>query len=100
MAGCGLGRDEPALSEASRAKLRRQALDWLHADLVLRDRQLKAGTAEAIAKVRQSLFYWKADRDLGGVRDPDALTKLPDEEQKAGCAHVGGGRRHRAEGPR
>ncbi len=38
MAGCGQGKNEPAPDEAGRAKLRRQALDWLKADLVIRAR--------------------------------------------------------------
>jgi hypothetical protein len=29
------------------------------------------------------LRHWKANPDLSGVRDPDALAKLPDQEQQA-----------------
>ena len=47
LAGCGQGKDDPAPDEAGRAKLRRQALDWLTADLALRSQQLESGKPEA-----------------------------------------------------
>jgi len=83
LAGSGRGKDDPAPDEAGQAKLRRQALDWLTADLVLRKRELESEKPEDRADVGQTLAYWKADRDLAGVRDADALAKLPDDEQKA-----------------
>src|SRR5262249_48111777 len=79
MAGCGQGKDEPPPDEATRAKLRRQALDWLRADLTLRTKQLATNPAEA----RKELAHWKADPDLAGVREPDALAKLPEAERDA-----------------
>jgi len=83
LAGCGQGKDDPAPDEAGRAKLRRQALDWLRADLILRNRQLDSGKPEAVSEVSQILSYWKTDSDLAGVRGSEALVKLPDDEQKA-----------------
>jgi len=59
-------------------------LDWLRADLVLRNRQLESGKPEARAEVSQKLNHWKVDRDLAGVRDPEALIKLPDDEKRPG----------------
>jgi hypothetical protein len=82
-AGCGLGKDEAALSDAARTKLRSQALDWLKADLALRTHQFESGKPEAIADMSQKLAYWKTDPDLAGVRDPEALKELPGDEQKA-----------------
>jgi hypothetical protein len=82
MAGCGRAKDEPALSEAGRATLRRQALDWLRADLALRARQFESGKPESIADVSQKLAHWKTDPDLADVRDPAAMAKLPDDEQR------------------
>jgi tetratricopeptide (TPR) repeat protein len=83
LAGCGQGKDDPPLAEAGRAKLRGQALAWLGADLVLRSKQLESVTAEARADVVRALRHWKSDPDLAGVRDPEALIKLSDDEQKA-----------------
>jgi serine/threonine-protein kinase len=83
LTGSGQGKAGLASDEAARAKLRRQALDWLKAALVLRKRQLESGKPEIRADVSQTLTYWKAVRDLAGVRDPEALAKFPDEEQRA-----------------
>jgi hypothetical protein len=35
------------------------------------------------AAVAATLRHWQQDPDLTGVRDPEALAKLPDEEQQA-----------------
>jgi hypothetical protein len=76
--GCGAG---PDTGEAERAKLRRRALDSLKADLALRRRQVDSGTAEARASVHQILEFWKGDPDLAGIRQPEALARLPRAEQ-------------------
>jgi hypothetical protein len=83
LAGCGQGKDDPAPDATSRANLRRQALAWLKADLTLRNRQFESGTHEARTEVLGVVAYWKGDPALAGVRDPEALAKLPDEEQPA-----------------
>jgi tetratricopeptide (TPR) repeat protein len=79
LAGCGVGKDDPPPDEAARAKLRRQALDWLRADLDAHRRRPK-GDRDA---VRKTLAHWKVDADLAGVRDPEGLAKLPGEERAA-----------------
>jgi hypothetical protein len=33
--------------------------------------------------VQQVLKHWQTDADLGGIRDKDAILKLPAEEQEA-----------------
>ncbi len=78
--GCGAG---PPAGEPRRARLRRRALEALKANLALRKRQLESGTVENRVKVQQNLEFWKVDRGLACVRDPEPLAKLPDEEQKA-----------------
>jgi hypothetical protein len=83
LAGSGQGKDDPAPDEAGRAKLRRQALDWLKADLISRKRQLESGKPDDRTEVGQRLAYWKTDRNLSGVRDPEPLAKLPYDEQRA-----------------
>ena len=34
-------------------------------------------------KMAETLAHWKADADLAGVRDPEALAKLPEAERTA-----------------
>ncbi len=79
LVGCG----GPPPDDAGRAKLRLQAPDSLKADLALRKRQLESGTPKARTKVEQILEFWKVGQVLAGVRGPEALAKLPDEERKA-----------------
>ena len=68
LAGCGKGKDEPAPDAAAQAAFRRQALDWL------RDRL-------RVQRSYLDLRECKEDPALAGVRDPEALAKLPEAEQ-------------------
>jgi serine/threonine-protein kinase len=71
------------LNDRERARLRQLALDWLHADLALRGKELASGQpAERIA-TQQELRRWQQDSDLAGLRDPAALGKLPPAEREA-----------------
>jgi serine/threonine-protein kinase len=111
LAGSGKGEDDPPLDEATRACWRKQAIDWLEADLAAWSKILESGPIEgrlhqpdappheigqaAWSKVLESgpiegrpfveetLQRWKADSDLAGLRDPAALAKLPGDEPKA-----------------
>jgi serine/threonine protein kinase/Flp pilus assembly protein TadD len=83
LAGCGLGNDDPPPDDTAKAELRRQALDWLRADLAAYA-QLLAGTdPKAPALVRQRLQHWQQDADFRGVRGDDALVNLPEAERLA-----------------
>jgi hypothetical protein len=66
-----------------RARLRKQALDWLRADLALHTMQLQTGKPADRATVQQALRHWQQDPDLAGLRDKAALAKLPAEERVA-----------------
>jgi tetratricopeptide (TPR) repeat protein len=83
LAGTGQGQDAAGFDGKEKARLRQQSLDWLRADLVLRTRQLESGRPADRAEVQQKLNHWRNDRDLAGVRDKDALAKLPAEERVA-----------------
>jgi tetratricopeptide (TPR) repeat protein len=83
LAGSGKGKDDPPTDEASRAKLRSQAHDWLRADLKAWDRIAASAKPEDKAMVARTLAQWKADADLAGIRDQEALTKLPIAEREA-----------------
>jgi serine/threonine-protein kinase len=73
----GQGSEKAPLGEPERARLRRQALDRLRANLELTTRLLKDGQA-----VSWSLAPWQTDPALASVRDRVALAKLPDAERQ------------------
>jgi tetratricopeptide (TPR) repeat protein len=82
LAGCMTGQEEPHPDDARKAELRRQALDWLKLDLALRSQQLDTDSAEARQDVARAMASWTKDSDLLGVRDPEALAKLPEAERE------------------
>jgi tetratricopeptide (TPR) repeat protein len=82
LAGCGQGADAPA-EDAERARLRAQALDWLRADLALWTKRAAGEKPDVRALVQQTLKHWQEDADLAGLRDKDAVSKLPADEQEA-----------------
>jgi tetratricopeptide (TPR) repeat protein len=81
-AGCGQGKDADQLDDKERILWRRQALDWLRQDVTWWGQALDNGDAQTNTQARQRLRHWKTDRDLAGVRAPDALARLPDHERK------------------
>ena len=83
LAAAGRAEDEPPPDAAAKAELRRKALDWLRAELAAWSKVLDSGDAKARAAVSPALRHWKQDPDLAGVRDGDALAKLPADERRA-----------------
>jgi tetratricopeptide (TPR) repeat protein len=83
LAAAGQGEDGARLDGKEKARLRKQALDWLRADLTLRTKQLESGRPADRAAVQQALRHWQKDSDLAGLRDQAALAKLPAEERAA-----------------
>ena len=80
LAGCGRGADGTKLDEAARALWRRQARDWLRADLVAWAATLDGGSPAARTLVRKTLAQWQVHPDLTGLREASARDKLsPDE---------------------
>jgi tetratricopeptide (TPR) repeat protein/tRNA A-37 threonylcarbamoyl transferase component Bud32 len=82
LAAAAKGNDAASLAEPDRAQLRRQALDWLRADMKAYH-ALLAKNKDAAAAVQQILTHWRDDPELASVRDPAALGKLPDAERDA-----------------
>jgi serine/threonine-protein kinase len=82
LAGCGHGEDADGQDVKERPRLRRQALDWLREDLTWWDKKAENGAATELASARKQLRNWQSDPDLAGVRDRDALGRLPDDERK------------------
>jgi serine/threonine protein kinase/tetratricopeptide (TPR) repeat protein len=79
----GQGGDKPPLDEKEKTRWRKQALDWLRADLSHWTKQAENGKREAKALVSQKLQHWKTDSDLAGIRDKAALQSLPEAERAA-----------------
>jgi len=83
LAGSGQGKDDPPLDDAAKARWRKQAIDWLKADLAAWSKILDSGPPQSRQFISQTLQHWKADSDLAGMRDDAALAKLSGQEQKA-----------------
>jgi tetratricopeptide (TPR) repeat protein len=81
LAGCGQGKDANQTDDIERARLRRQALAWLRADLTAWRRVMEQQPAKASPAVRQQMQHWLSDDDFAGVRGSDALAKLPEAER-------------------
>jgi hypothetical protein len=81
-ASCGQGRDAADLDEKSRAGFRRQALDWLRAELGSWCRVLEKEPENAwiVARYMQRCLE---DPGFAGVREPNGLARLPVAEQQA-----------------
>jgi hypothetical protein len=82
LAGCRQGKDAANLSEDHCARLRKQALEWLHADLGALDRLLANEPGKARPLIVRRMQHLQTDGDFAGMRD-NALTRLPSVEQQA-----------------
>jgi Flp pilus assembly protein TadD len=81
LAGCGAGEAGAKLNDAESAGLRRQALEWLRADLDAWRSLLDKEPDKIRPKVAQQMQHWLRDADFNGVRGPDALAKLREAER-------------------
>jgi serine/threonine-protein kinase len=82
LVGCGEAKDGRALSAAERTRWRKQARQWLRADLALWTKMLDSGSAKAPDLVKKMLPLWQAEPDLAGIRDPSAMDKMPADERE------------------
>jgi tetratricopeptide (TPR) repeat protein len=83
LAAVGQGKDSPPPDEAAKTNLRQQSRDWLQAELAAWKKVLESARPEQRAVVIQTLRHWQEDPDLAGVRDPDALARLPESARAA-----------------
>ncbi len=82
LAGCGQGKDADKLDDKERARLRRQALDWLRADREAWSQWLNKEPDKVRPLVIQQMRHWLQDPDFAGVRALEALAKLPEAERE------------------
>jgi tetratricopeptide (TPR) repeat protein len=91
LAAAGRGKDTAKLDKKELSSLRKQVFDWLNAELVVWAKRAESEKPEDRVRVQQVLQHWKTDKDLAGIRDKDAVAKLPAGEQQACkklCAEV------------
>src|SRR5262249_10694493 len=81
LAGCGLGKDGATLTEAERVRWRKQAREWLRADLAMWTAKLDNGSPFERSMAKRMLTNWQADPDLAGLREPQALDDLSADER-------------------
>ncbi|MFM9969590.1 MAG: tetratricopeptide repeat protein [Burkholderiales bacterium] len=77
LAAMGKGRDADKPNAKEQTRLRKQAHDWLQADLTAHARLLKNDPAQLHLKMQ----HWQRDADLAGLRDEKELAKLPAGER-------------------
>jgi serine/threonine protein kinase/Flp pilus assembly protein TadD len=86
LAGTGGSDDSAGLDAETLTDLRRQARDWLRADLTSLKIEQTRRDPISRARVQVRLRAWQSSPDLAGVRDPQALLVLPTEERQAWLA--------------
>jgi eukaryotic-like serine/threonine-protein kinase len=79
LAAAGRGVDAPL--PAARPALRKQALDWLTADLAAWRERFAANPAKYRTVVHGKIAHWFLDTDLKSVREKAELENLPAEER-------------------
>jgi serine/threonine protein kinase/Flp pilus assembly protein TadD len=82
LAGCGQGVG-PTRPDKEQGGLRRQALEWLRAELDAYHRLLEKEPDRAGGGIAQQMQHWLQDNDFAGLRGPEALAKLPKAEGQA-----------------
>jgi tetratricopeptide (TPR) repeat protein len=82
-AAAGQAKDADDLDAKERQHLRRQALDWLRADLDAWDKLLADAKPPDKQRAREGLEHWQKDEDFISVRDEKALSALTAEERDA-----------------
>jgi serine/threonine-protein kinase len=82
LAGAGRDEGQDRPDDAARARWRRQAVDWLRADLARWAGRLDRRGAAAGPEVARVMRHWLADPDLTGLRATLALDRLPAPERE------------------
>jgi tetratricopeptide (TPR) repeat protein/serine/threonine protein kinase len=77
------GKDVVVVKDEERTRWRKQALQWLRADLAVYANVSKSGQPNNLAAVRQRLQHWQSDDDLAGIRAATGISRLPTEERDA-----------------
>src|SRR5262249_45873851 len=84
-AGCGQGEEAARLDEAARAGLRRQALEWLRAELTWAAGQLKGAAPQDRSRLAGALGTWQRQPAPAGGRDARPPAALPPAQPARGA---------------
>ena len=77
-----VGKGADKLDDKERVHLAQAALEWLKADLSLRQKQAGSSKANDRAAGQQAMQRRQRDVNLASLRDKEALGKLPEEERQ------------------
>jgi tetratricopeptide (TPR) repeat protein len=82
LAAAGQGKDAARIDDKERADLRKQALDWLRAELAAFSKLADESSPQVRQALVQGLQRCKGDDQLAGVRDASSLAKFPEAERR------------------
>jgi eukaryotic-like serine/threonine-protein kinase len=82
LAGCGLGEDAPKLNDAERTRWRRQAREWLRADLAAWAKTLESDSQASQDLAKEMLTLWLVEPDVARLREPGALINVSPVERE------------------
>jgi serine/threonine-protein kinase len=72
----------PDVGADERVELRGWAIDWLRAELAIRDGEIRGPDAAAREGSRSKLEYWLLDAGFAAVRDDRSIDLLPEPERE------------------
>jgi serine/threonine protein kinase/Flp pilus assembly protein TadD len=72
-----------AIKDASNIALRKQAYEWLHADLDSWSKQFDKRQLDLVPVQADILAHWQKNRNLACLRDEEHLDKFPEVERKS-----------------
>jgi serine/threonine protein kinase/Tfp pilus assembly protein PilF len=81
LAGCGQGKDADQTDDKERTRLRKQALDWVRADLAAWQKWFEKEPEKVRPILTKTMRHWLGDTDFNGVRGPEAIAKLRESER-------------------
>jgi tetratricopeptide (TPR) repeat protein len=81
LAGCGQGEDAAKLDTNEHVGLRKQASNWLRADLQAYRQLLDKSAGKSGPEIVRQMQHWLQDTDFTGVRGHAALSRLPEPER-------------------
>jgi serine/threonine protein kinase/tetratricopeptide (TPR) repeat protein len=83
LAAADEGEQKPPLDTSAKARWRKQAPEWLKADLAAWAKIVQDEPPPARQRIQPTLRHWMVDADLAGIRDESDLKTLPEENQRA-----------------